>query len=91
MNISPSGNVEKPGCAVVLERISAFTKALNRDGYVLRLYENSGKKAESTFKIPLLDIKHKFSLSAFEVNIFLISGGSVTETDLGEGIQKIEI
>ena len=90
INIFPSGSGKKPEKAIVLDcnnaGVSSFKKALMDDGYVLRLYENSGKAAEGTFDIPALGIKHKFTLSKFEVKTFLISGGVVTETDLVEGI-----
>lgn len=90
VNIFPSGSGKKPEAAVVFDcdnaGVSAFKKASMGDGYVLRLYENSGKDAEGTFDIPSLGIKHKFTLSKFEVKTFIIRDGAVTETDLVEGI-----
>ena len=90
LNLFPSGNGEKTKSAVVLDcanlGISAFKKSQSNDGYILRVYENSGKKAEASFEVENLGIKHKFFMSEFEVKTFLLKDNYVAETNLTEDI-----
>ena len=90
LNYFPSGEGEKTKSAIVLDcknvGISAFKKTEKADGYILRVYENSGKEVNTYFEVESLGIKHEFKLSKFEVKTFLLKGNTVIETNLVENI-----
>lgn len=64
--------------------ISAFKKAEDGNGFILRCYEGYGRHTEAEISLPFLNCRFDCSLSSFEVRTFRIIGETVSETDLIE-------
>lgn len=92
MAYCPPGEGEKPGSFITLSNkeviISAFKKAEKKDGYILRLYESTGKDQEVRLHIPVLKINAELSIKAYEIKTFYIDGinRQISETTILEGL-----
>jgi alpha-mannosidase len=66
--------------------VSAVKKAENFEGYILRLYESTGKRAEANIRILDGEIEEKVLLNGFEVKTYKIDmdGKCLIETGLIE-------
>ncbi len=63
--------------------VTAFKKAEEGDGYILRCYETTGQVAETTIEIPMLGQIWKSKFRPCEIKTFLIS--------LDSGLQVLEV
>lgn len=68
--------------------VSAFKKAVNFDGFILRLYESTGKAAEAEVSILDGKIRGNIKLNPFEIKTYKIEAGSgmMMETDMIEDV-----
>lgn len=64
--------------------MSAYKKALNGRGYILRVYESRGKKADFTVSIPPLGLCFSGSAGPYEIKTYRIDGNAVREENLTE-------
>lgn len=85
---SPSGNGEKkqPLCLLDNEEImiSAFKKAEDKKGYVIRVCECAGKKNEAKLSLPGAGISRQISLKPFEIQTlhYEEETGTLEETEI---------
>lgn len=63
---------------------TAFKKAEDGNGYILRAYEAEGKAIETAIKVAALGKEWKAKFAPFEVKTFRITDGEIQETDLIE-------
>jgi len=86
----PSGAGEKPGAFYEIDNpavvVSAFKKAADGDGYILRLYETTGHAQSASVRVPALGIDAKVRLEGQEVRTWRLRQGALADTDLLEGI-----
>lgn len=86
----PPGDGKPAGQFIAIDNprviVSAFKKAKNFDGYILRLYESTGKAAEADVSILDGKIRQSIRLNPFEIKAYRIETGSneLRETGLIE-------
>lgn len=64
--------------------VTAFKKAEDGNGYVLRAYECEGRSAETNIELLSANVRFNARFKPFEIKTFRIFNGKVTETDLKE-------
>jgi alpha-mannosidase len=86
--LNPYGIGEKRGPFLTIDNesivVSALKKAENNDGYILRLYETTGKARQGHIKIPSLGIDQSIQLEAEELKTFRIRKGEIVPETLLE-------
>ncbi len=89
MAYCPSGRGQKKPSFITLSNneiiISAFKKAENQEGYVLRLYESVGKDQDTVVTIPEWKIEETIALKGHEIRTFLVKPDGMEETTILEG------
>lgn len=92
LSFYPSGDGKKPEKLVVLSdevvQMTAFKKAQDGNGYIIRLFEPTGCGRKTTVEIPYLGIKEEVSFDKFEIKTYRINeiDKRFCETGLMEGI-----
>jgi alpha-mannosidase len=86
---SGAGAAPKPGITLSgdIVQLTAFKKAEDSAGYVLRLFEPTGNKRTTTLAIPELDMQQEIELGPFEIKTLRLDPDHKTlrETNLLEG------
>ncbi len=86
--MNPAGRGEKCPPLFTLDHptvmVSAFKQAEDGAGYILRLYESMGEKAQARIQIPRLNIDEVVSLSPFEIRTFRLMQGKISPCPLLE-------
>ena len=59
------------------------------EAYILRVFESQGQAAEADIQLPILNRSLRVSLQPFEIKVYRIEKGAVTETDMLEGAVPI--
>lgn len=76
----PSGEGTKPGTFYRIDNpsvvVSALKKAEDGDGYILRLYETTGREQTAAVEIPSLGIRESITLEAQEVRTYRMKPGA---------------
>ncbi len=86
----PCGAGEKCGSFITIDNktvtLSAFKKAYDEKGYIIRLYNSLSKDNKAVIKIPCLNTEKEIEFKKFEVKTFRIDNenGVFEETDLIE-------
>lgn len=86
----PPGEGEPVGSFLQIDNprvmVSAIKKSEDSEGYILRLYEGSGKEAEAKLFFPMHKTEKKIHFNAFEIKTFLWnpSNGEIEEMGIVE-------
>lgn len=86
----PSGKGNAPQTLAEISEstvmLSCFKPALDGNGYIIRLYEAQGKKAETVVKLPFCGVEKKISFSPFEIKTYrLTPDNTLVEDNILEG------
>ena len=90
LSFFPGGEGIKPQAGIVLDdgvvQLTAFKKTENSEDYIIRLFEPTGKKRETTVRIPVLGLKKNVKLKGFEIKTYRLNRGTAAleEVDLME-------
>ena len=90
LSFYPAGTGTLPGTGVTLSDtcvvLTAFKRAENGAGYVLRLFEPTGTARKATVTVPALGVEKEISLNPFEIKSLLLvpEKDSLVEVDLLE-------
>ena len=86
---NPYGLGEKPAPLFTLDSrkivVSAFKKAADGNGYILRVYESTGKNQQARLRIPSFSIDQEIFLEGQELKTYRVKGGILAEETLLEG------
>ena len=90
LSFFPSGNGKKPLPSLTIEDdsivLTAFKAAEEADGYVIRLFEPTGKERDTVLRIPSLGIREPVAFKPFEIRTLKVDPKTrtVAYTDLLE-------
>ncbi len=88
LSFFPSGEGKKCGSFITIDNksvtMSAFKKAHNDNGYIIRLYNSSPQDETASIKIPCLNIDKNISFGKYEIKTFRINSEIFEETDIIE-------
>lgn len=85
---NPSGVGEKKAPLIRIDNpaviLSAFKKAEDKEGYILRIYESAGKENRALIELPAAEIRTDVVLRPFEIRtLYYDTGkGTLTEDDI---------
>lgn len=90
----PSGKGTIPPALVQIDRENVAMSCFKRsersgEAYILRVFESQGQAAEADIQLPILNRSLRVSLQPFEIKVYRIEKGAVTETDMLEGAVPI--
>lgn len=90
LSFYPSGTGTSPKPLAVLSdeavQMTAFKKAEDGKGYVMRVFNTTGQNRETTIEIPAIGINNRVRLGPFEIKTFRVDADDkkLTEVDLLE-------
>ena len=86
---NPYGLGKKPAPLYTIDNpsivVSAFKKAADGDGYILRVYETTGEDRTGRLTVPGLNVDAEISLEGQELKTFRLRDGEISEEPLLEG------
>ena len=86
-----TGHLPEVGSAVFCDKdnieISAFKIAEDKNGYILRCYETTGKEVDAQIKLLLLEKTVSAHFNAQEIKTFKITEKGIFETDFTEDLE----
>ncbi|MEK0316205.1 glycoside hydrolase family 38 N-terminal domain-containing protein [Cohnella sp. 56] len=92
LSFFPAGGGNRPGPGIELDGdrllLTAFKRAEDGTGYVLRLFEPTGEPGSAVLRIPSLGVTQEIRLGGFEIGTYRLdpADGSLREWELMEGM-----
>lgn len=87
LSFFPSGEGKKPKAFATLSddaiQITACKKAEDAEDYIIRLFEPTGQKRETTISFPSLSLERQITLNAFEIKTLRLNLKETTVTEVG--------